>query len=227
MKCAALAPALCTLAIFAAGSTGLAEGAGRFETVAVSLEQNIQDGDAEVRFEAIGDVGLASLKVAAPDGRTVVDFRAPDSKLGLRHITLETPEPKNDGQLQADFPEGTYRFTGTTAGGRDVHAEATLSHKLPKPVAVIRPQPDEEHVSVNGLRVTWHAVAGLAGISIVIEDEKAGREIKADLAGTATSFGVPDGFLLPGTEYKLAVGAVAASGNRSFVETSFTTAAKR
>jgi len=38
---------------------------------------------------------------------------------------------------------------------------------------------------------------------------------------------VPDGFLLPGTEYQLAIGTVSAEGNVSFVETTFTTAGKK
>jgi hypothetical protein len=39
-------------------------------------------------------------------------------------------------------------------------------------------------------------------------------------------FDVPDGFLLPGTEYTLGIGAETADGNASYVETSFTTAGK-
>jgi hypothetical protein len=38
---------------------------------------------------------------------------------------------------------------------------------------------------------------------------------------------VPQGFLKPGKEYTLGIGAVAKGGNVSFVETSFTTAAQR
>ena len=87
---------------------GAAPAQQRFGRAAVYLERNVADGDAEVRFEATGpEDGLASLRVTAPDDRTVLDFRAPDSKLGMRHFTLESPEPKNDGRLQADFPAGT------------------------------------------------------------------------------------------------------------------------
>jgi hypothetical protein len=34
---------------------------------------------------------------------------------------------------------------------------------------------------------------------------------------------VPNGFLLPGMEYQMAIGTVSGEGNISFVETSFTT----
>jgi hypothetical protein len=104
----------------------------RFDRVAVYLEQTAEDADCEVTFEAIsGTAGLTALKVAAPDGRTVIDFRAADSKLGIQHLTLESPEPKNDGRVQADFPAGAYKFTGTSATGATLEGMATLSHTLP------------------------------------------------------------------------------------------------
>jgi hypothetical protein len=59
---------------------------------------------------------------------------------------------------------------------------------------------------------------------VVIEQEKTGQEIRALLPGTVTGFTIPDEFLTPGTEYKLAIGTIGPEGNRSFVETSFTTA---
>jgi hypothetical protein len=38
---------------------------------------------------------------------------------------------------------------------------------------------------------------------------------------------VPEGFLAAHTTYKLAIGTVAKSGNRSFTETSFTTTSRK
>src|SRR5258708_4914134 len=56
----------------------------KFGKVGVYLERTVEDQDSEVRFEVTGgDVGLATLRVVAPDGRTVIDFKAPDSKLGM------------------------------------------------------------------------------------------------------------------------------------------------
>ena len=60
----------------------------------------------------------------------------------------------------------------------------------------------------------------------VIEQEASGRKIRVTLPASATSFSVPDGFLRPHTEYKMAIGTVAKDGNSSFIETSFTTARK-
>lgn len=209
-------------------SYGLAHAEEKFEKIAVIFEQNATDKDAEVVFDATsGGAGLATLKVVAPGGRTVVDFKAPDSKLGLRHIRLESPEPKNDGSVQADFPEGEYTFTGSTVTGAKLHGKASMSHTLPDTAAFVRPRPDEKGVPVKGLQIEWNAVKNLAAYAVVIEQEGTEFEIAAKLAADATTFVVPDGFLLPDTEYKLAVGTVSRDGNTSVVEISITTEGKK
>lgn len=207
---------------------GAAWAAGKFESVSVNLEQTAEDGDSELTFEAIsGTDGLAALKVVAPDGRTVIDYKAADSKLGMRHLTLETPEPKNDGTLKADFPAGIYRFTGTVTTGATLQGEATLSHKFPDIAHVVHPRPEAKNVPITGMQVKWNTVKDAAGFVLVIEQEKSGREIKAKLPATATAFTVSDGFLVPGLEYKLAIGTVAKDGNQSVTETTFITAPKK
>ena len=198
----------------------------RFGRAAVYLERNATDEDAEVRFEVTGTAdGLATLRVTAPDGRTVLDFRAPDSRLGIRHLDLESPEPRDDGRLRADFPAGTYRFAGTTVGGTELRGEATLSHAFPPTTSFVAPRPGQRDLPVGGLRIRWRPVADAAAYVVVIEQEGTGREIRARLPGTETAFAVPGGFLAPGAEYKLAIGTVSREGNRSFVETSFGTGA--
>jgi hypothetical protein len=196
----------------------------KFETVKVYFEQNLRDKDAEVKFEATGgEVGLATLTVTAPDGRVVIDFKAGNSKLGMRHLTLESPEPKNDGRVQKDFPAGVYKFAGTNVAGGKLQGQATLSHNFPPPASLVRPKPDEKDVPAQGLKVSWNAVKNTAATVVLIEHEKSGRFVRVNLPGDATTFAVPEGFLLPGTEYKLAIGTVAKEGNASFIETGFTT----
>ena len=207
---------------------GMALAQERFELVKVFLERNVMDKDAEVKFEAIGGKGgMKSLKVVAPDGRTVIDFSTPASKMGMRHVSLESPEPKDDGTVQADFPAGAYMFTGVGADGAKLEAKAVLSHKFPDATAFVRPQPDAKNVPVKGLQVIWKPIKGVDGHIVVIEDEASGRTLKVNLAGNAFVFAVPDGFLQPGIEYKLAVGTVAKDGNSSFIETGFSTARKK
>jgi len=78
------------VAVLLAACHTAAFAAGKFDSVSVFLEQTIEDEDSEITFDAIsGKDGLTALKVVAPDGRTVVDYKAADSKLGMRHVTLE------------------------------------------------------------------------------------------------------------------------------------------
>lgn len=218
---------LITLAATLFVCAGVAHGQQKFERAKVYFEQNLLDKDVEVKFEATGgSAGLAALKVVAPDGRTVVDFKSPDSKFGIRHLVLESPEPKNDGQIQKDFPAGVYKFTGTLVGGVALQGEATLSHKLPTPSTFIRPKPDERNVPIKGLKASWAAVKDLAAVVVIIEQEDSGQDIKVRLPGNATTFAVPDGFLQAGLDYKISVGTVSAEGNGSFIEAAFSTAGK-
>jgi hypothetical protein len=220
---------LALFTLLACTAAGYAYADEKFEHVAVRLEQNATDEDVEVVFDAIsGDIGIAALRVTAPDGRTVIDFRAPNSKLGIRHLVLESPEPVNDGRLQADFPAGSYTFKGTTVTGEHLTSTALLSHTLPGVASFVRPRPKERNVPVTGLHVRWTAPRNLSSCVVILEHEKTGiRLLQATLSGAARIFAIPDGLLTPGAEYKLEIGTVTAEGNRSFVETSFTTAGKK
>ena len=216
-------------AILLIASHGVGRAEDKFEKVAIYLEQTIEDQDVEVQIDAIGGTtGLATLKVTTPDGRTVIDFNSSGLKLGIRHFTFESPEPKKaEGKLQAEFPEGSYKFAANTVDGRILRGEATLTHELPDPTSLLHPRPDEKNVPLTGLVLRWKPVKDVTGIAVILEQETTAREIKAELSATATAFAVPDGFLTPGTQYKLAIGTVSRHGNKSFVETSFTTAGKK
>ncbi len=77
--------AVATLSAFAYPVTGAMAEDGRFQKLSVYLERNVQDHDAEIRFEAVGaEDGLAALKVSAPGERT--SRRA--------HIALREQRPK-------------------------------------------------------------------------------------------------------------------------------------
>ncbi|MDQ2962439.1 MAG: fibronectin type III domain-containing protein, partial [Pseudomonadota bacterium] len=150
----------------------------------------------------------------------------PDTKLGLRTFAFESPEPTNDGRVQSDFPAGSYAFSAISASGAKLEGKAVLNHTFPEPTALVRPQAEAKNVPIKGLQVSWKRVQGADAYMVVIEQESSGRWLKVNLAGNATSFTVPDGFLLPGTEYKLGIGTVAKDGNSSFIETTFNTAKK-
>ena len=58
--------AAAALSALAYPATGTAAEDGRFQKLSVYLERNVQDHDAEIRFEATGaEDGLAALKVLA------------------------------------------------------------------------------------------------------------------------------------------------------------------
>jgi hypothetical protein len=82
-------------------------------------------------------------------------------------------------------------------------------------------------VGAKNLKISWTPVKNLAAYIIRIKQRTLGANLTARLPGSATTFAVPEGFLLPGTEYQLAIGTVSDEGNVSFVETTFTTAGKQ
>lgn len=201
--------------------------AEKFERASIVLERTIEDADAEIKIDVMTKAsGLSSLRVAAPDGRIIVDFKAPSSALGIHHLVLESPEPKDDGRLRADFPEGVYTLTGTTTDGVTMQAEAFLKHEFPPAAKIVTPHAGSDDVPPTELRVTWSPMKDIQSITVLIEDEKSGREISAMLAGTATSFTFPAGALVSGRKYKLAVGSIGTTGNKTVTEIDFTTGKK-
>ena len=135
--------------------TGLAQQSGSSQLFAVSnvyFEQNATDGDVEIVFKVKGgDKGFAMLTVVSPDGRTVIDFTAPESTtLGIRQFHFESPEPKDVDGLKAAYPEGIYKFRGYNMNGKKFYGESTLNHKLPPTVYFLQPGVDEEDVVLGG-----------------------------------------------------------------------------
>jgi hypothetical protein len=217
------------------GSYGRAQVAGpesgppeRFAVARVHFEQNATDGDVEVVFEVKGGAdGLSKLTAVSPDGRMVVDFTAADaSTLGMRQFRFESPEPKNAESLKSAYPAGVYTFAGATAAGEKFKGESTLNHDLPAPASFLHPEARAQGVSTKGLKMTWTAVKNLAAYIISIEQEELEASLTARLPGSVTTFAVPEGFLLPDTQYTLGLGTVSDEGNVSFVETWFITAEK-
>lgn len=197
-----------------------------FAIASVFFEQNATDKDVEVVFDAKGgDDGLVQLTVVAPDGRTVVDIKAPDaSTLGLRQFRFESPERGDVAGIKAAYPEGVYTFDASTAAGVKFHGTSTLRHTLPAIATGVRPAADAEDVPVKGVVISWTPARNLAAVVIAVEQDSLEVNVSAKLPGSATSFTVPDGFLAPGMEYVLSIGTMTSEGNTSYVESTFTTA---
>jgi hypothetical protein len=208
-----------------AGLGGEAAPPAPFALATVHMEQNATEGDVEVVFEVDGgDEGLAKLSVTGPGGRTVIDFTAPGaSAMGIRQFHLESPEPADPDRVKTAYPAGVYSFAGATSTGGKLQGKATLTHKLPGTAKVLRPASDGGDVSPQSLEIAWTPVEGMAGHILTVEQEESGESITAKLSGSTQKFVVPNGFLRPGTEYKIGLGTVARGGNASFVEATFTT----
>ncbi len=198
---------------------------GAFAKANVRFEQNATDGDMEVIFEVkTRSGGLNRLIITSPDGRTVVDFTAPDtSTLGMRQFIFESPEPRDAKSLQAAYPEGEYLFNGTTAAGIRLQGKSTLCHSLPATVSFVHPPAGRRGVAIKNLQITWTPVKEVAAYIVYIEQDELDIHVTTKLPGAAAGFDVPDGFLQPNTEYTLGIGTVSGEGNISYVETSFTT----
>lgn len=197
-----------------------------FTIANVHFEQNAANEDFEVVFEANGgSEGLAKLIVVAPDGRAVVDFTAPAAAtLGVRRLRFEFPGPQEIKSLESAYPEGVYTFDGTTAAGNKLHGQDTLNHQLPASVSFLHPEIEAAGVAIKNLQITWTPVNNLSAYIIYLEQtENKAVNLTAKLPGSVAAFNVPNGFLLPGTEYKLSIGTVTSNGNISFVETTFFT----
>lgn len=214
---------VCLLACCVAAPMCIAE---PFAALAMRIERNVSDKDHEVVIEITsGEVGMSTLTITTPDGRTLLDLKAPGSKLGLRHLVIESPEPRDLAALQQDYPAGTYRFSGTTLSGVNLTGTAALDHRLPDPVRWLVPGADSRSVDLRGLALRWTAGQGARVLALAIEDEKSGvKVLQTQLPGNATRFSPPTGSLKPGTLYKASIGVIAQSGNASYAETTFTTA---
>ena len=199
-----------------------------FAAAKIHFEQNVTDGDVEVVLEVKGGAeGLAKLTVVSPDGRTIVDFTAPDgSFMWMRQFRFESPEPRNVKSLKLAYPEGPYVFSGATESGVRLLGKASLNHVLPATVSLLRPTEQTGKVPASDLQITWSPVTDATAYMVYIEQDEMEVSLSATLPSTAKSFGVPNGFLIPETEYLLGIGAMAKSGNISFVETTFTTTGK-
>jgi hypothetical protein len=210
-------------------SSGICQESGSsvpFSAANVRFEQNATDGDVEVVFEVKGgDEGLANLTVVSPDGRTIIEFRAPDaSNLGIRQFRFESPEPTDVESMKAAYPEGGYKISGTSATGEEFYSEVTLNHELPATTSFKVPAADAEGVGIKDQVITWTPVKNIAAYMINLEQEEQNLNVTARLAGSVNQFAVPEGFLHANSEYKLGIGTVSEAGNISFIETSFTTA---
>ncbi len=195
-----------------------------FDELSLFVESNAVDGDAEVILKLDADAALRSLKVVGPDGKKVVGLATRGNRnLGHRQVEMESKEPASAAAFAA-FPEGVYQFRGVSVDGERFFGEVTFSHALLAPVTVTSPASGATDVPLTGLTASWTPTPGVTRYIVEVEEEDVEtNSLVVDVPGTSTSFAIPDGWLLPGTTYQIAVGAVGPTGNVTVYEHLFTT----
>ncbi len=239
-KAAPLIAAVLALGAAAAGlmvASGGATAGGNAQTIKFTasdlfVEINATDGDAGLQLNLDGEP-WSTLELVDPSGRTImdVDNGSQLKSYGLTGLTFESAEPPFDeqplSQFTARFPEGVYRFKGTTVDGRNITGQDKLTHVFPVGPVVTAPA-EGAVVPSSGLVVTWLPVTKPTGIKIVqyeviVANADTGKELSVELPPNATSASIPREFLTPGTDFALEVLAREASGNQTITEVAFRT----
>jgi hypothetical protein len=218
---------LVALAALALGTAAIEGWAAEDEEVTsleakIIIEFNATDSDLGIQA-FLGGPPWEVVEIVSPDGRKVFHVdRGTLKELGMNELSFESEEPSLDDlpleQFLALFPEGEYRFLGTTVEGDDLVGTATLTHDIPDAPVVV--SPEEGTVDSDNTVIKWNPVASppgieIAGYEVIVEREDPFRVLSADVPPTTTRFTVPADFLEPGTEYKFEVLAIEASGNQT------------
>jgi hypothetical protein len=229
-----LVAAAAVVLVFGLASTEVRAKTIQLADSAIRIEINDTDGDAGIQIFLDGE-GWDSMVVTDPDGNEILDISAVGS-VGIQGITelfFESAEPSFEEQpleeLLELFPEGLYKFDGTTTEGDTLKGKARLTHALPDGPVLVLPEEDDDAVDPENTVIEWEPVADPAGSMIVgyqvIVAQESGifREFIAEVGPETTSVTVPAEFMAPGAEYKFEVLAIEASGNQTISEREFET----
>jgi hypothetical protein len=219
-------------ALLVAAATTPAAWAVRLDDTAIYIEINDTDGDAGIQVFLDGE-GWDAMQMSGPNG---VEFSVlAENSVGQQGITeffFESAEPSFEEQSLEEllelFPEGVYRFRGTTTEGRALRGRARLTHDLPAAPEQISPV-DGEGVDPDDAVFSWGAVADppgseIVGYEVVIEcEEPEFSKLTARVGAEVTSITVPPEMLgqEDADECKWEVLAVEDSGNQTISETEF------
>jgi hypothetical protein len=232
-----LATGLAVVALVAIGGTALGQGQTssasaapiQLDAATLIIEVNATDGDAGLQFFLDGEP-WNSMTIRGPKGNVVLDVAA-EGRLrnwGLTELFSESNEPPFTEvpleDFKARFPEGTYRYVGTTIGGQALVGTATLSHDIPDGPRITAPA-DDAAVDQDRVVARWKAPPEPPGIDIVgyrviVTREDPLRVYQVELPASARSVPVPAAYLQKNTEYELEIQAIEESGNWTF-NTSF------
>ena len=225
--------AVAAVVALVAGLAAPAARAIQLDDKAIFIEINDTDGDAGIQLFLDGE-GWDFMSLLNPDGEVIFSVVAdgPVAAQGVTELFFESAEPSFEEQpleeLLELFPEGMYRFVGTTTDGVQLNGRAKLTHDLPEGPVIVSPEEDEE-VDVDDLVVEWERVPSPPGsriisYEVVVEKDEGRLQVfKADMSRDARKVSVPEEFLKPGTDYKVEVIVKERSGNQTISEIEFAT----
>jgi hypothetical protein len=202
----------------------------RLDDATMIIEVNSTDRDAGLQVFLDGEPWSA-MAISAPDGRKILDIDAKGrlNRFGLTELFSESHEPEFSElplqKFKKRFPEGRYKFAGTTIEGRKLVGKARLSHDIPDGPEITSPTA-RATVPDTSVVASWTPAPEPAGVDVVgyraiVERERPLRVFNADLPASVTSVTISAEFLEPGTEYKLEVQAIEKSGNQTISEITF------
>jgi hypothetical protein len=199
-----------------------------FEAVKMIIEFNstAEDAGVQVSFDA---EAWKKVTVLDPAGHKIlqVDGKGSLKDLGGSELFLESDEPALQDvpldDLFAQFPEGEYRFIGTSPDGESLAGTAQFTHKIPDGPSIVSPATlDPDNAVIRWAPVTTPAGIQIAGYEVVIEQDDF-HVFDVKVPASITSVTVPPQFLEPGTQYGFEVLAIENGGNQTITESSFTT----
>lgn len=168
------------------------------------------------------------MAIVNPDGEPifVVEGSGAYADIGMTELFFEGAEPSLDDvpldELLDEFPEGRYRFTGTTVDDDLIRRNARLSHAVPA-APVVSSQVIGDHITIS-----WLPVVGtppgfpvrpidITGYQVIVET------FQVTLPDSSTQLTLPAEFaasLDPG-EHLFEVLAIDVSGNQTITEGAF------
>ncbi len=209
--------------VFSTPTLVMADGVvSELEDTKLILELNETDQDAEIVLTVESDDGVRWLSIFDPGGFKVLRLRSGDrGRIGLSEILIETAEPDVTNVLNA-YPKGMYTVFVRTVSGSWLLSRVKLSHsRLPAPS--FSPSAGEFVDSAQDLIVTWNPVADAEAYILEVEQDELHVNITTRLEPGETRFTIPAAFLIPGTEYEIAMTTEAHNGNLSVAEGTFET----
>jgi hypothetical protein len=203
--------------------------AQKFEVARLYIEYNSSANDLGFHVALDGE-DWKSLEIVNPRGKTIFDVHGggPYAELGLTELFFEGAEPTLDevplDELLAKFPEGKYKFIGTTVDGERIARRATFTHAVPAGPVV------SSQVNGNTIVISWTPVTTAPPGFPVTSIQVVGYQVLVDpldvtLPATSTQLTLPPEFVesLEAGEHPFEVLAIDVSGNQTITEGSFVT----